>query len=129
MLMRIQLQIPRAVAAEVPVELLKADLVRPEIQALILQKALEHGVDHALADYLAKIESNYDPLAKNPNSSARGVYQWINSSWKAFCKGDVLIAHDNIECAMKLLENPKNLSHWTADKNTELKLRRAGFIP
>ena len=35
-------------------------------------------------------------------SSAKGIYQFTNATWKDYCKGDVLNAEDNIKCFMQL---------------------------
>ena len=35
-------------------------------------------------------------------SSAKGIYQFTDGTWKNYCKGDVLNADDNIKCFMKL---------------------------
>lgn len=99
------------------------------ILEVIEAKAGYYGVNIKLALDLAEIESGFNPLAKNPNSSAKGIYQFIDSTWRDLCSGDVLDYLDNIDCAMKLLgKDIRNISHWTADKNTERKLRNKGWV-
>jgi len=39
-----------------------------------------YNVSQAYLDRLAQIESNGNPMAKNPNSSAKGLYQFIDST-------------------------------------------------
>lgn len=88
-----------------------------------------HGVNYALALDLATFESNLNPKARNPRSTAKGVYQFLDSTWNSLCTGNVLDPDDNIGCAMRLLgENPKNISHWTADRRTRAFLRSKGYI-
>jgi hypothetical protein len=60
-------------------------------------------VDGALA--VAKCESGFNAKAKNPNSSASGVFQIIRGTFKQFkCEGDVFSAEDNIKCARKIYD-------------------------
>lgn len=42
--------------------------------------------DKKFIDFVAKIESGYDPYAKNPTSSATGLYQMLDSTASAFFK-------------------------------------------
>ena len=42
--------------------------------------------DKKFIDFVAKIESGYDPYAKNPSSSATGLYQMLDSTASAFFK-------------------------------------------
>ena len=66
-------------------------------------------------------ESRFDPEAKNPTSSARGLLQIIKSS-EEFCeKGlgkdlDMYNPEDNILCGKYLMEHG-GLVHWEESKN------------
>ncbi len=54
---------------------------------------------------IAKAESNFKERAKNPKSSASGVFQIIAGTWYSNdCVGDKWVAEDNIRCAYKLQE-------------------------
>jgi hypothetical protein len=54
---------------------------------------------------IAKAESQLNPRAKNPKSSASGVFQIIAGTWYSNdCVGDKWIAEDNIRCAYKIQE-------------------------
>lgn len=58
-------------------------------------------------------ESGGIATAKNPNSSAKGLYQVIDGTWRAFqCTGDPYNAEDNRRCAEKIAED--GLHHWDA---------------
>src|SRR3990167_9796500 len=91
----------------------------PEMDLVIQQikkYAVLYNVSGTLAIDLAKKESQLSADAKNKRSSAKGIYQWIDSSWKTFCVGDVLNAEDNIKCSMKVIGKSRfGIQHWTAD--------------
>ena len=46
--------------------------------------AQKHGVNPNIIASITKIESNFNPRAKNPNSSARGLGQFINSTGRQY---------------------------------------------
>lgn len=98
-----------------------------EVRNLIVDEAKRQGVRSDLALFLAKVESNFNPNAKNPNSSATGLFQFIDGTWKGNCEGNRLDPKDNARCAMELLGSG-GLHHWTVDPRTANKLRSAGFI-
>lgn len=50
---------------------------------VILQAAQMTGVDPATLATFANIESSFDPNAKAPTSSAEGLFQFIDKTWKA----------------------------------------------
>lgn len=54
---------------------------------------------------IAKAESGFNEKSRNPHSTAKGVYQILDGTWKAYgCKGDVLNAEENIACARIIYE-------------------------
>lgn len=104
------------------IETAQASSPPPVVQPVILTveekirvKALEHGLDPDLMVRIARAESSLNPLAKNSGSSASGIYQIINGTWKYFeCTGDVFNEDDNINCAMKIMKD--GVHHWNASK-------------
>lgn len=103
-----------------------------EIKGLIQYFADIYKVNDKLAYDLAEIESQFNHLARNANSTAKGLYQFIDSTWEDICVDeyefeDVLNAAENIECTMKILSKPGGISHWCADINTRDKLRFLGY--
>lgn len=94
------------------------------IRNLIVEEAKKNNVSTHLALALAYVESNFSSTAKNPNSSASGVFQWIKSSWASHCEGDVFDAFDNISCSMRVIGEGK-LYHWL-NPQTLSGLRREG---
>lgn len=67
----------------------------------------------ALLDRIVVCESNYKPLAKNPLSTAAGIFQFISSTWDAWGEGNVFNAYDNIDAGVKLFK-AKGTKPWLA---------------
>lgn len=66
---------------------------------------------------IAKAESGFNPHAKNPESTASGVFQILTSTFKdAKCEGDIFDVYDNTRCARKLLAT-SGTQPWLASKN------------
>ena len=68
---------------------------------------------------IARAESGLNQYAKNPKSTAKGIYQFIDGTWRHYClkDGNVYNFVDNIDCFYKVLAKdgfPKGLSHWNA---------------
>lgn len=53
---------------------------------------------------IARCESNFNQYAKNANSTAKGIYQFIDGTWRANClkDGNVYDFKANIECGWKV---------------------------
>lgn len=80
------------------------------VQEKIKFYATVFGVDKQDSLRIAQCESNFNPLAENPNGSATGVFQFIRKTWKNSCSGDVKNADHNIICFMQLY--PKHPEYW-----------------
>lgn len=66
---------------------------------------------------IAFAESGFNPLAKNPNSTASGLFQILKGTWAAHkCEGEVFDAEDNIACARKIYDR-NGTRDWLASKN------------
>lgn len=83
-----------------------ADIVKIEI----INRANEHGVSVQIALDIAKCESQFNPFAKNPNSSASGIFQFTRTTWNEFCTGSVYDYRDNIRCFLKVY--PRHPEKW-----------------
>lgn len=55
-----------------------------DIRKIVSDAAMRHGVDPNAMLRIAMIESSGNPNAKNPNSSAGGLFQFIDSTAKAY---------------------------------------------
>lgn len=95
------------------------------IEEKIIAKAEEYGYSTTTALAIAKAESGLNPDAKNKESSASGVYQYINGTFLSFCVQlygltDSLANKDNpdiqIECAIRMLSEGGE-GHWDASKH------------
>lgn len=96
------------------------------IQQLILQRAKEYGVDPIKSLAIAQAEnSKFDPEAKNPNSSASGVYQFLDGTFKGFCMEQYKLTSNfsqknnpniQIACFMRMIQDGKE-SHWNESKS------------
>lgn len=89
-----------------------------QIRTLVVQEARKRGISDFLALELAHVESRFEPDAKNPSSSATGIYQFLLGTWNANCSGDRKNPEDNIICAMEILKEPTNIRHWTIVTST-----------
>lgn len=62
-------------------------------------------------------ESKFDPKAKNPESTAEGLYQILKGIWKLHkCEGTVTDPKDNLACAKKIKEDSGYIP-WNASSD------------
>jgi soluble lytic murein transglycosylase-like protein len=85
-------------------------LVEPTTKEIIKTLAPYYDVDVETALRIAECESQFGTYNYNwEGSSAKGVYQFIDSTFANYCDGDVLNEKDNITCFMKLYNK---FPHW-----------------
>ena len=54
---------------------------------------------------VARAESGFNPNAKNPGSTATGIFQIIRGTWNLYkCEGERTNSLDNIKCAKKIYD-------------------------
>ncbi len=93
----------------------------PKIEKLSsVEKLIEYWAKESKANAqqmlkIAQCESDLDPKAKNPKSTASGVFQFVEGTWREKCRGNVFDASDNVRCAAQLIASGE-LSHWEESK-------------
>lgn len=73
------------------------------IADLVAFEARAAGEDAATAIRIAQLESGLNPRAKNPRSSAAGLFQFIDDTWARFGGGDKLDARLSARNGVRLL--------------------------
>jgi len=58
-----------------------------DMEGLLRSKADEYGIDPDLFVGLARRESGLNPAARNPGSSAGGLFQFLDGTWKGYGNG------------------------------------------
>ncbi len=100
--------VSKTVAKKTPV-VHKSQYSRQTLNALTTTEELDSVLYH-----IAFCESGHDPLARNKTSSAKGLLQIIDGTWKSFgCTGSVLNREDNYACGVKIATQ-SGLHHWDA---------------
>lgn len=80
-----------------------------DIADAIRAAAQRYGLDPATMVRIAQVESSLNPSAANPKSSARGLYQFINSTWRQYGNGgDPLDPNANIDAGMRFALDNRN---------------------
>lgn len=81
-----------------------------EIKDLIRRQALASGLDPNIMVRIAQIESGFNPNKKNPNSSASGLFQFINRTGRQYGLTNPFDAEQNTAAAMRFTsDNVKGL--------------------
>ena len=66
--------------------------------------------------HVVRHESNFQPNARNPRSTAWGLYQFLRGTWNSVCPeyqhGSATVAQQ-VECARRLWDNGRGRSHWS----------------
>ena len=82
----------------------------PEIEQIFQQQSQQSGIPVEYYRKVAGIESMGDPRAKSPLSSASGLFQITDETWKGYGSGDRLNPVDNTTAMTKLtLDNQQQL--------------------
>lgn len=87
------------------------------VRDIIVAAANQYGIPVEYALATAQRESGFNPKAKNPNSSASGLFQFIDGTWKDYGRGDVFDPYANADAFGRYTQNSANL------------LSKAGYDP
>lgn len=82
---------------------IRVTVARPEIQSLIDKAAAAHGVDREALTEVARIESGFNPSAANPNSSAAGLFQFIDGTARQYGLRDKLDPAQSADAGARLM--------------------------
>jgi len=83
--------------------------------------AQKEGINVSMFLGIIKGESGFNPNAKNPSSSASGIFQFLDDTFNDHCikkyrKTDTMEDKNNpylqINCAADMLLEPKGYMHW-----------------
>lgn len=92
-----------------------------EIYDYAIYVASKEGINVNMFLGIIKGESNFQPNAKNPVSSASGPLQYLDSTFKNYCikkygMTDSMEDKNNpaiqINCAIEMLKEPFGYKHW-----------------
>jgi len=103
-----------------------------DIKEYIRWSAEMMEIDIDLAEDLARIESNFDPKAQNPDSTAYNIYQMTEPTRQQFCVSDTYQpSRDNIkshiQCSHRIIFY-EGIDRWTISKPTCHKLNELGYV-
>lgn len=97
--------------------------IAPDIASIITGAAQRYGVDPQLMMAVAQIESGGNPRAKNPNSSAGGLFQFIDSTAKGYGLADRYDPAQAADAAARLTrDNSAHLSRVLGREPTAAEL-------
>lgn len=84
----------------------------PDIQSIITDAARRYGQNPDSALRIASVESGFDPSAQNKQSSAGGLFQFVDSTWDDYAPGKSKYdAEANADAGMRLMrDNSRYLS-------------------
>ncbi len=95
------------------------------IKDYTISRAMAHGVSPTLAVSIIEAESNFNIDAKNKGSTASGLAQYLNGTFKAFCIDKYSLTTDmanknnpyvQIECLTLMLADGGE-HHWDASRS------------
>lgn len=121
---RVEAKLPESAPQEETTEYIE----NQEVEEIIDRYARLYKYPYEKAYWLAVEESRLNPKAVNgEGSSAKGLYMFVDGTWKSLCDGDVFNPHDSTRCAIRLLSEGQK-HHWLADERIPERLLKRGIV-
>lgn len=115
--LRHQIRVERVRAQRAVRQARRALLARPSVDEAIHLSAVLFGVDEGRMRMVIGRESGFRPWAKNPNSTASGLGQFLDSTWASTPCGkaglSVFSAYANALCMGWTIRYGGGWSHWS----------------
>lgn len=83
--------------------------------------ASKEGISVSLVNAIVKAESGFNKDATNSKSTASGLWQYLNGTFKSYCIEKYGMAEDlsqknnpfiQTNCAIEMLKEPMGYAHW-----------------
>lgn len=100
------------------------DMAGNAITDIIRGASERHGVDPDVMLRLAQRESSLNPSAKNPKSSAGGLFQFIDGTWNQYGRGDKFDPAANADAAARMMRD--NLDRFGGNYDAALAAHHVG---
>ena len=103
-----------------------------QIEDYIAHVASKEGVSVGMALKIAEAESGFEPNAKNPKSTASGVFQFLDSTFNNYCIKKYKLTDTmedknhpaiQVNCAIYMLSEPNGYKHWLESSKSWLYLK------
>lgn len=101
-----------------------SDMAGGAITDIIRGAAAKYDIDPDIMVSLANRESGLRPDAKNPQSSAGGLFQFIDGTWKQYGRGDKFDPVANADAAARMLR--ENLDRFGGNYDAALAAHHVG---
>ncbi len=89
---------------------------KEEIENLIRKYSDQYGIDSDTPRCIAFHESGYNQFSANRSSTAKGVFQYLNSTWRGTDEGkdgrSVFDAEANVRAAIKYMASRRSTQPW-----------------
>lgn len=96
--------------------LVAENVVYPAKPLTVREIAAQYFPNDPVMLRIIEAESNFNPKAQNPHSTAAGLGQILVGTWKAYgCTGDRYDVHDNLRCT-KIIYEKSGTQPWNASK-------------
>ena len=98
------------------------------VRDIIVAAANQYGIPVEYALATAQRESGFNPRAKNPNSTASGLFQFIEGTWKDYGRGDVFDPYANADAFGRYTQNSASMLTKSGYEPTAGNLYLAHFL-